>query len=61
MPEYRLYQLDKSGHIGGPPQEWELDDDQQALAKAKQLVDGKALEVWSGARRIARIEPKSES
>jgi hypothetical protein len=61
MPHYRLYKLDKSDHIVGLPEEFELDNDQQALATAKQFVDGKALELWSGTRRVARIEPNSES
>lgn len=61
MPGYRLYQLDKSDHITGPPKEFEFDNDQDALAKARQYVDGKAIELWSGARRIIRIEPASES
>lgn len=60
MPDYRLYQFDKAGHIVGPPQEFEFSNDQEALAKARQYVDGKAVELWSGARRIIRIEPASE-
>jgi hypothetical protein len=60
MAHYRLYILDEADHILRR-EEFELPDDQQALTKAKQFVDGKALELWSGAKRIARIEPEPGS
>jgi hypothetical protein len=60
MPHYRLYLLDKDDHIIRRA-EFELPDDQHALTKARQLIDGRTVELWSGARRIARIDPEPHS
>ena len=34
--------------------------DEDAITRAKQLVDGHPVELWSGQRLILRIERKSE-
>jgi hypothetical protein len=34
------------------------DSEDDARERAAQLVDGQAIELWEGARRIARFEPK---
>ncbi len=57
MNEYRLYFLDKENHVVRR-EEFQQADDEQAIAHAKQFLDGKALELWSGARLINRLEPK---
>jgi hypothetical protein len=57
MPEYHLYTLDQNGHITGR-EDLTLPGDQQAIAEAKQAVDGQAVELWSGSNLIARIDPK---
>ena len=36
-------------------------NDKEALAHAKQLVDGKALELWSGMRMMGRLESAETS
>jgi hypothetical protein len=59
MPEYHLYMFDQHGHIMGR-KDLKLPDDQQAIAKAKQFVDGRAVELWSGTNLIARIDPQKE-
>jgi hypothetical protein len=46
MPEYRLYYLDRSGHVDGPPDGFTCETDEAAIAKAKQLVDGHDVELW---------------
>ncbi|MCK1288952.1 hypothetical protein IVB41_34160 [Bradyrhizobium sp. 44] len=52
MAEYRLYRLDKEGHVLGPPEIITGDDDATAIAKAQQYVDGVAVELWDQARRV---------
>lgn len=59
MADYRLYKLDKDGHVQGPPVIVSCDDDEKAVAQAKQYVDGVAIEVWDGGRRVAFL-PSTE-
>ncbi|HEY4264770.1 MAG TPA: hypothetical protein VGM72_05590 [Micropepsaceae bacterium] len=56
MTDYRIYTLDSAEHIVRGV-ELQLSDDEEAVAAARQLVAGSPLEVWSGARRVARIDP----
>jgi hypothetical protein len=60
MPEYHLYTLDQHGHIKGR-KNLDLPDDQQAIATAKESVEDRALELWSGVNLIVRISPKGPS
>jgi hypothetical protein len=55
MPAYRIYVLTTDGHIAGPPQVIERENEQEAIGKAAQLANGKAVELWEGARLIARF------
>ena len=55
MPWYRIFEINAEGHIAGPSKAIECADDQQAIEQAKQLKDGKIVEVWTGPRRIAEI------
>jgi hypothetical protein len=57
MHEYRIYTLDAKGHIAGPATTLECVDDQAAVARAQQLVNGRAVEVWKGARMVVRLDP----
>jgi len=57
MPEYRLYLLDQHGHIARR-KDLHVADDRQAIAEAKQFVDGRIVELWSGTDLIARIDPQ---
>jgi hypothetical protein len=52
MLDYTVYRLDKSGHRIGPPDCMTCDDDKAAIQKAAQLVDGRGIELWNGARVI---------
>lgn len=58
MTAYRLYTLGSDGHIEGPPTIVECDDNQAAVERAKELLNGKAIEVWERKRLIVRLEPK---
>jgi hypothetical protein len=52
MPEYRIYMLTDGNKIAGPPEEVMCDDDQQAIQRAKQWLDGYDVEVSQGARVV---------
>jgi hypothetical protein len=55
MPAYRLYHF-KRGHIERA-EDLAAEDDLEAVARARQLVDGKTVEIWRGARRIHTFDP----
>jgi hypothetical protein len=58
MAEYRAYTIGVDGHfIGSAP--LVCRDDAEAVAKAKRMVDGHAIEVWSGERFVVRLESKT--
>jgi len=51
---YRLYCLDGANKVASA--EWiDADDDKAAIEVAKQMMDGQDLEVWQGARLVARL------
>ena len=57
MADYRAYTVGEDGHF--------LDcearhckDNSQAIEWARQLIAGRAIELWCGERFVARIEPK---
>ena len=56
MAHYRIYVLDSGDHISEPPEEVECADDQAAIERAQSLLNGRAIEVWEGARCVARLE-----
>jgi hypothetical protein len=58
MPEYRFYAINEDGHIGVPPTQYELPNDDAANEKAKQLLDGHDIEIWQGARIVAHFNSK---
>jgi hypothetical protein len=55
MPQYRIYSIGPDGKIAGPPEVVECADEQEAIGKASQAVNGKSAELWEGARFIAYI------
>jgi len=57
MHGYRAYIIGRDGHIQDRV-EFHCDNDNEAKERAKQLVDGHAVELWDEARRIAVFEPK---
>ncbi|MDI3559551.1 hypothetical protein [Bradyrhizobium sp. Arg816] len=59
MAEYRLYRVDKEGHISEAAVIVSCEDDDAAIAEAKQYVDGVAIEVWDRDRRVA-VLPSTE-
>jgi hypothetical protein len=58
MPEYRVYLVGPDGHFVGFEPLVCLDD-AEAAARAKRLVDGHDVELWSGERFVVRLDHKS--
>ena len=59
MPEYRIYQLDNKGQPSRQPSGvgvWK--DDNEAQTNALLLLDGHAIEIWCGERKIATIKAR---
>lgn len=61
MPHYRIYAITAENHIFGAPATIHSDNDGEAIATARSLMNGRALELWDGARYVARLEPNSRS
>jgi hypothetical protein len=54
MTGYRLYFLDDNDRIRDAA-EFESDSDDEALVHAETQHDGRAMELWSGARVVRKI------
>jgi hypothetical protein len=59
MPTYRLYTLTSECHIAGPPNIVDCYDDQAAVVRAKQALDGHSIEIRNGSRLVGRLNPES--
>lgn len=59
MPEYRIFFLDPDSHVTQPPQIVECADDQEAIEKAKQFIDGRDIELWQKNRCVVRYSRTS--
>ncbi len=55
MGHYRLYFLDRSDHIRHALS-LECRSDAEAIDLIEDHKDGRSMELWQGARRVARIE-----
>ena len=55
MAEYRAYSIGIDGHIVGF-EALVCADDVEAINKAKRLVDGLDIELWSGVRLVIRLK-----
>jgi hypothetical protein len=51
--------IDKSGELSRH-RSFVCDNDDDAIVWAKQLVDDAPVELWNGARFVARLEPRSK-
>ncbi len=59
MPDYRAYAVNKDNYIVGAPTVMTCDTDADALAKARQIMDGYDVEVWLGKRRVGRVNTEN--
>jgi hypothetical protein len=55
MQQYRIYSIDPDGHIYAPAEVIECVDDQEAIQKAQQAVDGHDIELWNHKRLVVRF------
>ncbi|MCR5876595.1 hypothetical protein LRS10_22055 [Phenylobacterium sp. J426] len=60
MPDYRLYFLGRDGHIQQAA-DIEAASDEAALEVAQQMADGRPMELWQRAFRLAVIPGWSEA
>jgi len=60
VPEYRVYELDRGGHVDRPAKVIVHPDDEAAIEHAKRLVDGFDIELWQEARLVFKIERKRD-
>jgi hypothetical protein len=59
MADYRAYTVGSDGHFIDY-QGFACDNDAEATERARQLVNGHEIELWSGERFIIRLKPKPE-
>jgi hypothetical protein len=57
MADYRAYTVGSDGHFIDY-QGFACDNDAEATERARQLVNGHDIELWSGERFIIRLQPK---
>jgi hypothetical protein len=57
MMEYRAYILGPDGQIVKRV-DLICKSEEEAKKRVEQMVDGHAIELWEGARRIARFDPQ---
>ena len=55
MPAYRIYFIDRTDHISGPPKIIDCANDQEAIQKASQFVDRHDVELWERSRLVMRF------
>lgn len=53
---YRAFVIGRDGHVMGRV-DLLCADEEEAKERARQLVDGHAIELWEGSRRIERFDP----
>lgn len=56
MASYRLYFVDRNGHIGRA-MEFEARSDDEALAFVDEVAPSERVELWNQARLVARLAP----
>lgn len=54
---YRAFPVNEKGHLGELPQIIEARDDIDAARQAETLAGWNAVELWEGARLVARVAP----
>ena len=55
MPHYRAYTVGDDGSFIACI-DLLCDNDEAAIEEAKRLLDGRAIELWQGERRVVRME-----
>jgi hypothetical protein len=55
MPSYRIYRL-ADNHIVGIPEIVKRESDQAVIEYAKEILDGRDIEIWDGPRVVIRLK-----
>ena len=55
MPDYRIQILTFGNKIAGPAVEVDCQSDEEAVAKARTLLNGQDIEIWLGTRIVTRL------
>ena len=55
MPNYRIQILTCCNKIAGPAVEVDCQFDEEAVAKARTLLNGQDIEIWSDTRIVTRL------
>ena len=55
LASYRVYRVSGAGRIDRLGWAFSAGDDEQAERQAQALSDGETVELWAGARRVARL------
>ena len=55
MTNYRVFEIDRDGHIFSPAKIIQCHDDIEAVAQAVVLVAEHTVEIWAGERRVGTI------
>ena len=55
MPKYRIFTVGHDQHFVGVPEFVECVDDNEAVDKAMQLMNGRDVEIWDHRRKVARL------
>jgi hypothetical protein len=58
MPAYRTYIIGRADHFWGA-EDLECADDQEAIRKVQDTMDGRDVEVWERGRFIVRLCPRA--
>jgi hypothetical protein len=55
MPAYRIYTVGDDGNFSNAPEFIVCADDKEAVEKATQIINGRALEIWEHDRLVAQL------
>ncbi len=55
--DYRLYPIAESGRVLGPPRALQAENDSEALRIACDAIESETVELWTGARLVAKLTP----
>ena len=58
LQEYRIVELAPIDPVNSDLRVLQFENDQEAIAAAKTLLDEHAIEVWQDDRRVAHLEPE---
>jgi hypothetical protein len=59
--DYRIYVMDREGHVLGPPEIVSCATDEEAKARAQKHLEDNLVEVWLGPKLVGRFDPETPS